>query len=332
MPKNTDIAIRFLETQWSGINDNKVKGIIAETEFRNYLIKNQIHHIPGGWILTPGKNTNAVIPSLHKICLIPIEASFSWNNCKDSNTLTPAQMSAYNFFRQVGVTTYFVYANKIDESQFQLPTKSNGKLKATYPRPYKLLFKSMDHNGQFVDTNFETMMQKFPIRNGNMGMRSYEQGRINRSTPPWSNPSIISELFWFEYTRYYCQVDYLVSNNDLDLFIVGQSGSAYPVELKSKSPVVDSSLGDWFGLDVGPFAKMTFFTANSMNTDALYVVQEVDEFRNHIEWLALKFTDLVKNCSWVIQSGGKGMMGGASSTIKIPKAAFTPLDKLLPRL
>jgi hypothetical protein len=127
-------------------------------------------------------------------------------------------------------------------------------------------------------------------------------------------------------------VDYLVSNNDLDLFIVGQSGSAYPVELKSKSPVVDSSLGDWFGLDVGPFAKMTFFTANSMNTDALYVVQEVDEFRNHIEWLALKFTDLVKNCSWVIQSGGKGMMGGASSTIKIPKAAFTPLDKLLPRL
>lgn len=69
-----------------------------------------------------------------------------------------------------------------------------------------------------------------------------------------------------------------------------------------------------------------------MNTDALYVVQEVDDDRNFVNWLAIRFTDLVKSCSWVGRSGGQGMSGGASSTIKIPKLAFQNLSDLLVKL
>lgn len=127
-------------------------------------------------------------------------------------------------------------------------------------------------------------------------------------------------------------MDYPVSNNDLDLFLLGNSGASYPVELKSKSPATDAILGDWFGIDIGPFAKLAFFTANSMNTDALYVVEEVDNQRNHIEWYGIKFTDLVKSCSWVGQAGGQGMSGGTSSTYKVPKAAFSQFSALLQSL
>jgi hypothetical protein len=77
---------------------------------------------------------------------------------------------------------------------------------------------------------------------------------------------------------------------------------------------------------------MSFFTANSKNTDALYIVEEVDSERNHVEWFAIRFTDLVKSCSWVTQAGGRGMMGGASNTVKVPKAAFKRFDDLADEL
>ena len=332
MPADIETAIHFLETQWSSINENKIKGIIAETGFRNYLRQNNIHFIPGGWILAPGKNINVEIPGLHKICLLPMITGFSWYQNEFANSVTPAQIAAYTYFRQVGVKTYFVFPEDINEGEFTLPTKRRGNIRANYPKSYNLQFKSIAPNGNFTIVPFDDVMSDFPPRNGNRGLRCYDRNRINSGQPPWNDPEIICELFWFEYARYYCQVNYLVSNNDLDLFLIGESGSAYPVELKSKSPVQDNSLGEWFGLDLGPFAKMAFFTANNMNTDALYFVEEVDEQRNHIEWLGIRFTDLVKTCSWVGQSGGTGMTGGLSSTVKIPKAAFRTFDELLPEL
>jgi len=332
MPSNRNDAISFLETQWSGINDNKIKGIKAEIEFRRYLEENEVHFIPGGWLLIPGKNTKVSIPGEHKICLLPMEQDFSWALSDRNHDVTPALVSAYNYFRQVGVETYIVEPRNIDESMFSIPAKSVGSKIATYPRPYELVFKIISSAGNFREIDFKEVFRNFPERTGKKGLRCYARDRISRASMPWNDSDLVRDMFWFEYSRYYCQVDFLVSNNDLDLFIIGKSGSAYPVELKSKAPVLDDILGDWFGLDIGPFAKMTFFTANSMHTDALYIVQEVDRDRNLVQWLGIKFTDLVKSCSWVGQAGGTGMGGGTSSTIKIPKLAFTNLSALLERL
>ncbi len=335
MPRTREEAINFLETQWSSINDNKLKGIHAEISFKSYLHENNVHYLPGGWILIPGKNVIAEIPPHEKICLLPVEYDFTW--CGNTEALfetnvTPAQVSAYNYFRQLGVTTYFLFPNEINQDNFILPTKSEGTRRANYPKSYDLSFKTISPTGDFIEVPFTTVMSQFSPRKGNIGLRCYSQNRLNPINPPWDNTELVKSLFWFEYARYYCQINYLVSNNDLDLFLVGNSGKSYPVELKSKTPAHSQSLGDWFGIDIGPYAKMSFFTANSMNTDALYIVQEVDDDRNHIDWLGILFTDLVKSCFWVGQAGGTGMMGGDSSTIKIPKAAFVPLGNLLERI
>jgi len=336
MPRSREQAIHFLETQWSSINENKIKGILAEVAFKKYLVDNKVHFLPGGWILVPGKvGENVPVPSLQKICLLPLEHRFSWavavTNSMTSGP-TPAAISAYNYFRQLGVTTYFLIPDNVEETSFSVPKKSSTGVSAKYPRPYELIFKTIGPTGNFETVEFGRVMENFPKRKGNIGMRCNTLGRINPDDFPWNSAEVVQSLFWFEYARFYCQVDYQVSNNDLDMFLIGNSGSPYPVELKSKVPARDDNLGEWFGLDIGPFAKMAFFTSNSINTDALYVVQEVDDQRNHMEWYAIKFTELVRACSWVFQSGGTGMMGGASSTIKVPKAAFSPLSALLQRL
>jgi len=37
MPSSSSLAINFLETQWSHINANKLKGIAAELRFESHL-------------------------------------------------------------------------------------------------------------------------------------------------------------------------------------------------------------------------------------------------------------------------------------------------------
>lgn len=335
MPASKSDAVHFLETQWSKINDNKLKGIVSEVSFRRYLDSRSVNYIPGGWVLHPGKRTSAVSPTTQRICLLPIEHRFSWQPSHSSgggSSFSLAAMSAYSFFLQVGIKPYFVEPSNLNETDFELPSPSVRSKRARYPRPYRLRFTSPGNGNSRVEERYEDVMRNFPRRDGNKGMRCNATGRIDQSASPWADSDSVAGLFWFEYARYYCQVDYLVSNNDLDMFIVAPSGKVYPVELKSKSVRPDADHGDWFGFDIGPYTKLAFFTANSMNTDALYVVEEVDSDRNHIDWLGIRFTDLVKVCYWVSQAGGQAMNGGASNTIKVPRDEFQPLDSLLPLL
>lgn len=333
MPATLAQALAFLETQWSSINENKVKGIEAEVRFKIYLNTIGAHAVPGGWIMVPGTPSVTAIPTAHKICLLPRAVPFSWGVGTPSTAVaTPAEIAAYLYFRQVGIRAFFIRPDAINQSAFVTPVSSRNGGTALYPKPYTLTAFDVGPDGNLRSVPTPQVFAHFPRRNGNTGLRCYEPRRLDSTITPWNDPAVVTELFWFEYARYYYQTDYLISNSDLDLFLLGPSGTAYPVELKSKTPASDRALGDWFGIDMGPFAKLSLFTANAMNTDALYVVEEVDASRNHVEWFAIRFTELVRACSWVGQSGGQGMMGGQSTTFKVPRAAFHPLSQLFATL
>jgi hypothetical protein len=214
------------------------------------------------------------------------------------------------------MTALFVDSNKLSRSSFELPTpKQKGKPRAYYPQSYPLKLLKVSHENLLVEVGVDEAFAKFPRRNGNIGLRCYSAERISYDSAPWSNDDVVRDLFWFEYARYYFQINYLMSNSDLDMFVIGSSGAAYAVELKSKSPSIDKSFGDWFGIDMGPFAKLAFFTQNTTNNDALYIVEEVDPAQGaHVEWLGIRFRQLVQVCSWVGRVGGRGMTGGASAT------------------
>lgn len=333
MPNTLEFAIRFLETQWSSINENKIKGINAEIRFEAYLNSPAIrtlfdYIIPGGWIISPGRNTHINPTTIGRIAILPIPTSFSWTQRLDPIPFT-AQVLAESYFKQVGITTYFVKFDTNGQAQientFTLPVTGN------YPISYPLDFYKIGANGLF-QVSLADVTNNFTTRNGLRGMRAYELNRIDRTIPVWNNTATVSELFWKEYSRYFLHRQFLVSSNDLDFFIVGKSGRAYPIEFKSKTVAIDASLGDWFGIDVGPFSKLSFFVSLSNNMEALYFVEEVDVNGSTIEWWGIKFSELLKTCHWVSQSGGIGMGGGASVTIKVPKVSFQALNIFLPTL
>ncbi|PSD44211.1 hypothetical protein C7E23_03030 [Elizabethkingia anophelis] len=127
-----------------------------------------------------------------------------------------------------------------------------------YPVSYTLDFYKIGASG-LVSVPLANVTANFTTRNGLRGMRAYALNRIDRTIPVWSDTATVTELFWKEYARYFLHRQFLVSSNDLDFFIVGNSGRAYPIEFKSKTAAVDNSLGDWFGIDIGPFSKLSFF-------------------------------------------------------------------------
>lgn len=333
MPQNLETAIQFLETQWSSTNDNKIKGIQAEWRFEQYLRSPEISSlfrfiIPGGWIIAPGTVDRVGVPTHHRIAILPILKKFTWSEEVDQPAFA-AQVLATTYFEQAEIKVYFAEfepdMNTGIESTFVVPASRN------YQIPYSLTFKQVSAQN-LISVPINEVMQHFMPKANLVGMRAYALNRLDRGRDIWMNTKAVVELFWKEYARYYLQRQFKVSNADLDFFLVGNSGRSYPVEFKSKTVAMNDQIGEWFGIDIGPFAKLSYFVSLSNNMDALFVVEQVDDAGAHVQWWGIKFSDLLKGCSWVKHGGGQGMRGGASSTIKVPKAIFTPLKDLLPLL
>ncbi len=86
-------------------------------------------------------------------------------------------------------------------------------------------------------------------------------------------------------------------------------------------------MGEYFGLDLGPFVKLAFYAARRGNLRSLFIVREIDApaERNLVDWWYITFEELAQWASWVPQSGGKTMGGGGSTVVKIPKDRFAML-------
>ncbi len=333
MPSSLTRAVNFLETQWSSINANKLKGIAAELRFEEYLQSAAIRSlyqyiIPGGWILTPAKNTIVNPVSSGRIAIIPIPTPFSWSTTMPLIPV-PAMVLAESYFRQTGIITYFTKfetnGDRNIERRFDAPRKRH------YIASYRLNFYKIGANGLNV-INIQEVMTNFTARDTLRGLRAYATGRVGAGTIIRRSSIITTNLFWKEYSRYYLQRYYRISAADLDFFIVGNSGRAYPIEFKSKTVVPSPDLGEWFGIDVNPFAKLAFFVSLSNNMEALYFVEEVDSNGNTLDWWGVGFSKLLKFCIWVPQGGGTSMGGGRSTTIIVPKSIFDRLINFLPLL
>lgn len=116
--------------------------------------------------------------------------------------------------------------------------------------------------------------------------------------------------------------------SDIDGILWGQQYT-YPIEIKEKTPANDSKLGDYFGLDLGPFVKLAFYAARRGHLKSLFIVREIDDpqTRRLVDWWFIQFDELARWASWVPQAGGRGMGGGASAVVKVPKDRFARLDR-----
>jgi hypothetical protein len=111
---------------------------------------------------------------------------------------------------------------------------------------------------------------------------------------------------------------------DVDAFIVSFRQSVMPVEIKEKSPTE----GGAFGLDAGRILMMLRMCL-ATDSNALYIVREVDNSteRRLVGWRCITLSNLVMGCSWNLQAGGAGMLGGGTQTVMMPGSLFESFNE-----
>jgi len=299
---------QFLSRSISSLNLNKLRGLLAEIDFRNYLsslgFADRVSL--GGWIVrsegagTFGHDTAVFFPEI-------IQPGVDYPADRQFPIPDIGLHTICATFHQIGIKSYYCASKIIMEDntdsidwsaiQLGLPTQQNYQ-------------------------DFPTCLTEFNSR-----QRNYNFLRYDTDVSPIPQNSI-PETFSKEHLRVAFQNKFLSEISDLDGIIWGRQFT-YPIEIKEKTSASDSRLGDFFGLDVGPFVKLAFYAARRGNLHSIFIVREIDniEERNLVEWRYITFEILAQFASWNPQAGGRSMQGTASTVVKIPKSEFRILNR-----
>ena len=299
---------QYLKKSIESFNQNKVNGLLAELNLRNYLsdLGYSDRISAGGWIIRStgpgnfGKRNIALFPeTVHPDTEYPEGRTFSQPD--------PGLYSICSVLHSIEIDSYFCTpVIKNDDSAISLIWYAC-QLGLPSQQPFKPLHEHLDTFQK------RTSGKNFLLNNANTEM-----------IPDISVPDLFSK----EHLRVTVadMVDFEIS--DIDGIFYGRS-KVYPLEIKEKTAAYDKQLGPYFGLDIGPFAKLAFYSARTGNMHSIYIVREIDDkrTRNLVQWWVITYRDLAGFASWFPWQGGQSMTGGSSTVVRIPKSAFSPLDK-----
>ncbi len=289
------------------INKNKVNGMLAEIDLRNTLSNmGYINRISqGGWI---ARNIGAGVFGHDTRVLFPMSIDPTADYSSSINLQDPphALHTICSTMHQIGVHSYYcvpVVNSNNDCNSIQWKAKQLG---IPVTSPYDLL--------ENVIIGFATRGRKY----------NFLQYKTDVSTVP--NISIPEE-FTKEHLRISFQTKFPCEMSDIDGIFWGQQYT-YPIEIKEKTVAIDPRVGEYFGIDVGPFVKLAFYAAKKGNLHSLFIVREIDDItsRNLIKWWYITYDTLAQFASWVPVQGGTNMQGGGSSVVRIPKSEFKELS------
>lgn len=299
----------YLSRSLNSFNQNKLNGILAEIDFRNYLaglgFQNRIS--PGGWIVRSegpgqfGHRTMAIFPHT-----IEPGVNYLLNGRRPNLNPNFGLHTICSTFHQIGVHSYFcspAIAAVDDPSSIQWHSVQLG---VPTQQPYTLFPQSViGFNRRRRHYNFLT----------------------NNSDVAAIPAAAVPEEFSKEHLRVTFRTLFMAEISDVDGILWGNQYT-YPIEIKEKTAGVESRIGDYFGLDVGPFVKLAFYAAKRGNLHSIFIVREIDNVlhRNLVQWWYITFDQLAQFASWVPKGGGTNMQGGGSTVVQIPKAEFQVLD------
>lgn len=297
----------YLARSISSMNLNKLHGLLAEIDFRNYI--NSLgfgqNVSMGGWIArsegagTFGHNTVVLFPEI-------IQQGVNYPSDRRLPTPSSGLHTICSTFHQIGISSSFCAATigqKDDPSSIRWEFVQLG-----------------------VPTQQPYVAFPFVLRGFNARPRNYNFLRYNTDISRIP-PAAVPEEFSKEHLRVCFQSAFLSELSDIDGILWG-SQYTYPIEIKEKTSDQDRRLGDYFGLDVGPFVKLAFYAAKRGNLHSIFIVREIDDpvNRNLINWWFITFDRLAQFASWIPIAGGRSMLGGASTVVKVPKAEFQILN------
>jgi len=304
---NLDAMRQYLSRSLSSVNENKLRGILAEIDFRQTLVNLGFADrvSPGGWI---ARSTEEGHFGHSIIAMFPetIQPDRAYDSM-EAPSLPPGLHSVSATLFQRGISPYFCYP-RIDSDndpesvlwtflQLGLPTPQQGKV---FP---------------FEIPEFSQRLRKYPF----LKYQKDTSGLTDLAVP---------DVFSKENMRVTFNSYYYAEMSDIDAIFWGNRFT-YPIEIKEKSVATGSPrTGPYFGLDQGPFVKLAFYAAKQSNLHSLFVVREIDnkDDRNFVNWWFITYDRIAEFASWVNQGGGPNMLGGSSSVVKIPKSEFQELN------
>lgn len=306
-PKNilTEQEMRsYLSRSIPSLNRNKLNGLLAEIDFRHHLqnlgFGDRVSR--GGWIARRvgsgefAHQTAVFFPET-------VQSDKAYPPDRPHPSPDNGLHTICATFHQTGIYAYFCSASIENEMnwksvQLGLPTPQNY---LPFPDSVSSLFTPRPRNYNYLRYRTDTA----------------------------SIPSdAVAEEFSKENLRVVFQTAYLAEVSDVDGILWGQRHT-YPLEIKEKTAASDRRLGEYFGLDVGPFVKLAYYAARRGNLHSLFVVREIDsvDSRNLVNWWFMTFDELAQYASWVSRAGGTSMGGGASSVVCIPRCEFRRMNK-----
>ena len=294
----------YLSKVISSFNKNKLNGLLAEIDFRQHLasLGFQARVSPGGWILRRnrddfGSRTVVIFPKVIEPGRNYVEEAFP-----DAPPLGLHTVCAT--FQQIGIHAYYCLPS-VGENQNPLSvTWRAARLGVPMPEPLHPFPAFLSHS--FVERD---------------GAYNFLRHSANVDTIP---DELVSSVFSKEHLRVSFSNRFFGENSDVDGIFWGENYT-YPLEVKEKTVASDPDMGEWFGLDVGPFVKLAFYAAKKGNLHSLFVIREIDdiETRGLVNWWFITFETLATYASWVMRAGGAGMGGGRSAVVRIPRSRFS---------
>lgn len=298
---------KYLSKSITSLNRNKINGLLAEIDFRRKMqsLGYQSKVSIGGWIArSKGMNNFS-----HSVIVIFPEIIDERTDYAPTRPLPTPALGLHTIcatFHQIGIQSYYCVPtiNKANDPmsikwksiQLGLPTQE----------PYESFPESIsghiNRNRQYNFLRYHTDVSRIP-----------------------------EEAIQEEFTKEKIRVDfcskYMSEVSDVDGIFWGETYT-YPLEIKEKTVATDRGMGNYFGIDVGPFVKLAFYAAKKGNLRSIFIVREINnvEERGLINWWFITYEKMAQYASWVSIGGGRSMGGGASSTIKIPKAEFLELN------
>jgi hypothetical protein len=297
----------YLSKSIPSLNRNKLLGLLAEIDFREYIVslglENRIS--PGGWIVrnvgpgTFGHHTAVFFPQI-------IRANTDYPAGRQFAEPPRALHTICATMHQIGIESYYCVPVIQRHNEPESISWHSTQLGVPAAQPYAPLVSN--------------------IENFSMRTRRYNFLRYRTETDSIPDNSVAEE-FTKENLRIAFNTTFMCETSDIDGVFWGQQYT-YPIEIKEKTPASDNKVGEYFGLDVGPFVKLAFYAAKRGNLHSLFVVKEIDnaEDRNLVNWWYITFDILAQYASWIPMGGGVNMQGGGSTVVKIPKAEFRQLD------
>ena len=301
----------FLSSSLSSVNKNKLRGMLAEIKLREHLDEMGFgdNISAGGWIARSVIGPEQSKFAENTVALFP-ETIMPGRHYGMEREFPDPSYGLHTIcatMHQIGIRSFFCAPAFPDDAFAGSVVWNTVELGIPNPGSYSALDTAI--------TGFTRRSRRYNF------MKNHSEVE---AIPDFAVP----EEFTKELLRVRFQESFMAEISDIDGILWGKEHT-YPLEIKEKTPGVDKKVGEYFGLDIGPFVKLAFYAAKRGNLHSIFVVREIDDedSRNLVEWRFITFDVLAQYASWVFGGGGTNMQGGMSSVVKIPKSRFSVLDR-----